>query len=103
MSFKRSCDRQETKKYANSSFSATKGECVKVSFAFSQRPGQVTPKKKVQLGKMEDGVQIVRGPGGIEVIVSFLPNNEILVRVPPPFVVCSETFEVLPAPSCCLS
>ena len=37
-------------------------------------------------GRMEEGEQTVRGPGGVEVVISFLPNNEILFRVPPPFV-----------------
>ena len=39
---------------------------------------------------MEEGEQTVRGPGGVEVVISFLPNNEILVRAPPPFVVRTE-------------
>jgi len=43
---------------------------------------------------MEGGEQSVRGPDGVEVIISFLPNNEILVRVPPSFVVRSDTLEV---------
>ena len=43
---------------------------------------------------MTEGEQTVRGPGGVEVVISFLPNNEILVRVPPPFVVRTETLEV---------
>ena len=49
---------------------------------------------------MGDGAQTVCGPYGVEVIISFLPNNEILVRVPLPFVVRSETFEVFSPPSC---
>jgi len=43
---------------------------------------------------MTEGEQTVRGPGGVEVVISFLPNNEILVRVPPPFVVRTETLQV---------
>jgi len=34
---------------------------------------------------MEDVEEhIVRGPEGVEVVISFLPNNKILVCVPPP-------------------
>ena len=40
--------------------------------------------------KMEEEERIVHGPEGVEVVISFLPNNEIRVRVPPSFVVSSE-------------
>lgn len=49
------------------------------------------------MSKMEDPAeQTVRGPGGVEVVISFLSNNEILVRVPPSFVVRNDnTVEVV--------
>jgi len=43
---------------------------------------------------MEEGEQTVHGPGGVEIIISFLPNKEILLRIPPAFNVRTETFEV---------
>jgi len=49
---------------------------------------------------MEEGEQTVHGPGGVEVVISFLPNNEILVRVPPTCVVRTETLEVELPSSC---
>jgi len=65
------------------------------------RHEKIIPGKAFALPNMEEGAPLeegytVRGPDGVEVVISFLPNNDILVRAPPPFVVRSETLEVLP-------
>mgnify|MGYP006983381927 CR=1 FL=1 len=41
-----------------------------------------------------EAAQSVCSPDGVEVVFSFLSNNEILVQVPPSFVVRTITLEV---------